>query len=151
MWIKRDLRPSYSYRRPKKRVGSLQQRLVQEPEKQSYLYAFEAQYSRHMILSARLVDKETKIMIDSGAIRNYISSRCVKQYQIETCNKSKSYQLALADGSATGQTGRIDEETIPIFLKIGKHKEIIVLDIVNIKYDIILGIPWLEHHDPMIN
>ena len=27
----------------------------------------------------------------------------------------------------------------------------IVLDIVDIKYDIILDIPWLEHHDPMIN
>ena len=104
-----------------------------------------------MILPARLADKETKIMVDSGAIGNYISSGCVKRHQIETCNKSKPYQLALADGSAAGQTGRIGEETMPTFLKIGKHMETIVLDIVNIKYDIILGIPWLEHHDPMIN
>jgi len=104
-----------------------------------------------MILSARLADKETKIMMDSGAIENYISSKYVKRYQIETCNKSKSYQLALADGSAAGQTGRIDKETIPIFLEIRKHMKTIVLNIVDIKYDIILGIPWLEHHDLMIN
>ena len=90
-------------------------------------------------------------MMNSGAIGNYISPECVKRHQIETCNKSKPYQLALADGSAAGQTGRIGEETIPTFLEIGKHMETIVLDIVDIKYDIILGIPWLEHHDPMIN
>ena len=29
--------------------------------------------------------------------------------------------------------------------------ETIVLDIVDIKYDIILSIPWLEHHDLTIN
>ena len=90
-------------------------------------------------------------MIDLEAIGNYISSRCVKQHQIETYNKSKPYQLALADGSAAGQTGRIDEETIPTFLEIGKHMKTIVLDIIDIKYNIILGIPWLKHHDPMIN
>ena len=94
-----------------------------------------------MILPARLADKETKIMIDLKAIENYISSECVKRHQIKTCNKSKPYQLALADSSAAGQTGRIGEETIPTFLEIGKHKKTIVLDIVDIKYDIILGIP----------
>ena len=57
----------------------------------------------------------------------------------------------MADSSAAGQTGRIGEETIPTFLKIGKHMKTIMLDIVDIKYDIILSIPWLEHHDPMIN
>jgi len=57
----------------------------------------------------------------------------------------------LADGSAAGQTGRIDKETIPIFLEIGKYMETIILDIVDIKYNIILGIPWLKHHDLMIN
>jgi len=102
-------------------------------------------------LPARLADKETKIIIDSEAIGNYISSRCVKRHQIETCNKSKLYQLALADDSAAGQTGRIGKETIPIFLEIGKHMETIVLNIVDIKYDIILSIPWLEHHDLTIN
>ena len=57
----------------------------------------------------------------------------------------------MADSSAVGQTERIGKETISIFLEIRKHKETIVLDIVDIKYDIILSIPWLEHHDPMIN
>ena len=129
----------------------MQQGLAQEPEKQSHLCAFKAQYSRYMILSARLIDKETKIIVDSGAIENYISPKYVKRYRIETCNKSKSYQLALADDSAAGQTERIGKETISTFLEIGKHMKTIVLDIVDIKYDIILSIPWLEHHNPMIN
>ena len=80
-------------------------------------------------------------MMDLGAIGNYISPRCMKRHQIETCDKSKLYQLALADSSVVGQTRRIGEEIIPTFLEIGKYIETIMLDIVDIKYDIILGIP----------
>jgi hypothetical protein len=43
-------------------------------------------------------------MVDLGAIRNYISSGCVKKCYIETCEKEKPYKLALTNRSLTGQT-----------------------------------------------
>jgi hypothetical protein len=44
-------------------------------------------------------------MVDSRAIGNYISPKCVKKCYIEIYNKEKLYKLALADGSPAGQTG----------------------------------------------
>jgi hypothetical protein len=44
-------------------------------------------------------------MVNSGAIENYISPKCIKKCHIETCDKEKPYKLALADGSPVRQTG----------------------------------------------
>jgi hypothetical protein len=43
-------------------------------------------------------------MMDSGAIRNYISLECVKKCHIKIYNKEKLYKLALANRSPAGQT-----------------------------------------------
>jgi Reverse transcriptase (RNA-dependent DNA polymerase) len=45
----------------------------------------------------------------------------------------------------------MNTETVPITLNIQKHQETLVLDVIDIKYDIILGIPWLEYHDPVVS
>jgi hypothetical protein len=80
-------------------------------------------------------------MVDSEVIGNYISPGYVKKCHIKTCNKDKSYKLALADKSPARQTGWMNTETVPITLNIQKHQETLVLNIMNIKYDIILSIP----------
>jgi Aspartyl protease len=69
----------------------------------------------------RLKGKEIQVMMDSGAIGNYISPRCVKRCYIETYDKEKLYKLALADGSPVGQTGWMNTKTVPITLNIQKH------------------------------
>jgi len=110
----------------------------------------EAQYSKHLILSAQVNRKTARIMIDSGATRNYISRGYVAQHRIQTRNKEQAYKLALADGSPMKQDeGWMRTETIPIHLDINQHHEQIVLDVTEIKYDLILGIPWLEYHNPV--
>jgi hypothetical protein len=38
-------------------------------------------------------------MMDSGAIKNYISPGYIKKYYIKISDKEKLYKLALADGS----------------------------------------------------
>jgi hypothetical protein len=45
----------------------------------------------------------------------------------------------------------MNTETVPITLNIQKHQETLMLNVVDIKYDIILGIPWLEYHDLVVS
>jgi hypothetical protein len=79
--------------------------------------------------------------VDFRAIRNYISPGYIKRYYIETYDKEKLYKLTLANGSPVGQTEWMNTETVPITLNIQKHQETLMLNVINIKYDIILGIP----------
>jgi hypothetical protein len=79
--------------------------------------------------------------MDSGVIRNYISPEYIKRCYVKTYNKEKSYKLTLANGSPIEQTGWMNTETILIILNIQKHQETLMLNVINIKYDIILGIP----------
>jgi Retroviral aspartyl protease len=99
----------------------------------------------------RLKGKEIQVMMNSRVIRNYISLECVKKCYIKTYNKDKSYKLALADRSPAGQTRWMNIKIILITLNIQKHQETLVLNVINIKYDIILGIPWLEYHDLVVS
>jgi hypothetical protein len=80
-------------------------------------------------------------MVDSGVIENYISPRCIKKYYIKTYDKNKLYKLALADGSPIRSTGWMNTKTVPITLNIQKYQETLMLNVLDIKYDIILGIP----------
>ena len=87
-------------------------------------------------------------MIDSGATGNYVSTRYAQQKHIRLRQKESSYGLTLADGQPVSQNqGKVSRETDPLGLSIGRHHEKIVLDLVDIKHDVILGIPWLEYHD----
>ena len=46
----------------------------------------------------------------------------------------------------------VDSETMPLVLAIQRHHETISLDIVNIaSYDIVIGTPQLEKHNPLID
>lgn len=109
-----------------------------------------AQYEKHLTLCAKIDDRYVKVMVDSGATGNYIKTDTVKKLGIQPRRKTNPYGLQLADGSPTKQ-GEIEWETLPIRLWIEEHQELIVLDMVNIKYDIILGLPWLRKHGPQID
>jgi hypothetical protein len=45
----------------------------------------------------------------------------------------------------------MNTETISITLNIQKHQETLILNVINIKYDIILGIPWLECYNLVVS
>src|SRR5271154_5092223 len=81
-------------------------------------------------------------MIDSGASGNFITK------------KKHPYELGDINGNLI--TGNLDEETVPIEMRmIGAdkdHVEILSLDVVDgMYYDVILGAPWLIHHSPNID
>ena len=58
----------------------------------------------------------------------------------------------MADGSPVEyRDGWVQEELRELKLRISGHQETITLDITNIKYDLVLGIEWLQRHNPTIN
>ena len=58
----------------------------------------------------------------------------------------------MADGKPVDhEDGWIRNELQDIQLTIGQHTERISLNIVNIKYNIILGMLWLRIHNPTVN
>lgn len=88
-------------------------------------------------------------MIDSGAGGSFISERFVKRHGIATRQKSEGYELIAADGSSLPD---VDRETVPIRLVYQQHHENITLDVVALaKHDIILGMPWLRRHNPVLD
>ncbi len=108
--------------------------------------------STHLVLTAEIEGKTARVMVDSGATRGFVSERLGNILNKFKKRKAKPYPLTMADGTPVDyNNGWIGEELSEVCLDINGHCEKITLDIVNIKYDIVLGIPWLQSHNPMIN
>ena len=109
-------------------------------------------YGRHLILSARAEGKPARIMIDTGATGNYISTRFVGRQRLTAKLKPRPYHLSLADGTPIQENdGRVKHEVQLDQLVIGRHRETITMDMIDIPQDAILGIPWLQQHSPVVN
>lgn len=92
-------------------------------------------------------------MVDSGANANFVSVNFIRQHRLTTSRKTTPYRLNVIDGSPINtESGNITSELLDLPLQIYQHKEIISLDIIPMDtYDVILGIPWLQQHNPTIN
>ena len=92
-------------------------------------------------------------MIDSGATGNFVSEDLVKRKGFPRTKKKDPYDLFVVDGSTLPDGGgRVEEETTPLQTRIYQHQEELQFEIVRIaSYEIILEIPWLKTHNPVIN
>jgi hypothetical protein len=82
-------------------------------------------------------------LVDSGATSSFIDQTFVAQHNIHV--------VEVIDGR-TIASGAITHETTPLELCIDKHTEKIVLNIISTPHHpIILGLPWLEAHNPIID
>ena len=87
-------------------------------------------------------------MVDSGATGNFINPRTVQTLQIPTERKTTTYQLETIDGTPI-RSGVVDLETVDLVLTSEHHSEVIRLDVTDIgDNEIVLGMPWLRHHNP---
>jgi hypothetical protein len=90
-------------------------------------------------------------LVDSGATSSFIDQTFVIQHNIPAIKKSTPVPVEVIDGR-TITSGAITHETTPLELYIGKHTEKIVLNIISTPHHpIILGLPWLEAHNPIID
>ena len=86
-------------------------------------------------------------MIDSGATHPFVSSALVARAKLQV-EDAPSLQVKLADGSMVTSTALC---TLPLFVadRIAMHVSCRVLD--DLSHDVVLGIDWLQLHDPRIN
>jgi hypothetical protein len=94
---------------------------------------------------------QVSTLVDSGATSSFIDQTFVTQHNIHVVKKSTSIPVEVIDGR-TIASGAITHETTPLELCIDKHTEKIVLNIISTPHHpIILGLPWLEAHNPIID
>ncbi|KAL0198415.1 hypothetical protein M9458_006955, partial [Cirrhinus mrigala] len=93
-----------------------------------------------------------KILLDSGASGNFISSYRLAALSIPPQRQSPTYHITNIQGKPLGR-GLVQFCTPELELKIGVlHSErlsLLVLEEANV--DIVLGRPWLVHHQPVID
>ncbi len=94
---------------------------------------------------------QVSTLVDSGATSSFIDQTFVAQHNIPVVKKSTHVPVEVIDGR-TIVSGAITHETTPLELCIGKHTEKIILNIISTPHHpIILGLPWLEAHNPIID
>ncbi len=90
-------------------------------------------------------------LVDSDATFFFIDQTFVTQHNIPVVKKSTLILVEVIDGR-TIVPGAITHKTTPLELRIGKHVEKIVLNIISTPHHpIILGLLWLEAHNPIID
>jgi hypothetical protein len=94
---------------------------------------------------------QVSTLVDSSATSSFIDQTFVAQHNIPVVKKSTPVPVEVIDGR-TITSGAITHETTPLELRIGKHVEKIVLNIISTPHHpVILGLPWLEMHNPIID
>ena len=108
--------------------------------------------NQHLVLTGHIQGNYVRIMVDSGANVNYVGMGAAYWLKTYWYDKEQPYQLDMADSNLMKRDqGWVKRELRDIQLQIQGHKENIALDIVDIKYDVILGMEWLAQHNPVID
>lgn len=107
---------------------------------------------RHIVVPTTLTiaGEETRptAMIDTGATSSFINRKFVEKHDLPTTQKEKEVPVKDVDGRPLGT---ISEE-VQAQLTIGRHNKEITLDVAPIgNHPLILGLPWLQQHNPTIN
>jgi hypothetical protein len=109
--------------------------------------------NRHLLVDAELGLEERVMLsclVDSGATGSFITNKLITKYQIPTRKKARPVRLTVVDGRETS-AGLVTHETVPLPVRIGDHVEQLAFDITDLgPHAAILGLPWLERHDPEI-
>ena len=92
-------------------------------------------------------------MIDSGANGNYVSEWFAARNNLPVRTKKEPYDLIAINGSSLpSENGGVDKETLPLPVAIKPHHEEITFDVLSMaRHDVVLGIAWLEKHNPSVN
>ena len=87
------------------------------------------------------------MLIDSGSIGNYLSTRCQVALDLEVKSEEDFELLMLADGSEVHPQGFVQ-----FVLHCGDYKTKVLARVFpNLHQELILGIPWLAQENPTID
>jgi hypothetical protein len=90
---------------------------------------------------------KTTAMVDSGAMGNFIHPRFIELHELVT----KTQEPLLVNNVNGRLLSRVDRQA-EIRMTIGGHSEMLMFDIAPLgKHNIVLGLPWLQQHDPIVH
>ena len=95
-------------------------------------------------------DAVARVLLDCGSTTNFISSRFVRQHRVDTINIATAQVVRLADGT-TKNTQKL-AHSFHFVEQAGEREfceDLLVFPLES--YDIILGVPWLRRHNPIID
>lgn len=93
---------------------------------------------------------QLEVMVDSGAMENFIDASFVDANHIPSIKSQKPLQVSTVDGSQI-RSGLVTHEC-DVRMRLGQHEETIIFKVASLgRYSAILGIPWLSHHNPSID
>lgn len=110
--------------------------------------------SELIILPAQVQNHAVEILVDCGSTGNFISEDFVQHHRIPTCESENKYIVTLADGSRQISNRVVNN----IIVEINEQKlnniyrERLTLNVLPLQtYQVILGMPWLKYHNPLID
>ena len=90
---------------------------------------------------------KTTAMVDLGAMGNFIHLRFVLEHKLVTKDHTP-----LVVNDVNGQLLSCVDQQVEIHMDIGNHSETLTFDVAPLgKHNIVLGLPWLQWHNPMIH
>jgi hypothetical protein len=93
----------------------------------------------------------TQALVDSGAQKSFIDEAFLNKHHIPTTPLSYPVQLNMADGNPS-QSGPVVSEARVQLTIAERHHESLALKVTRlINHPVILGIDWLQKHNPAIN
>jgi hypothetical protein len=138
--------------------------LLIEPTEAKNIYPFSHQLgslslqgtkSFYITLQIETLDKRSKVfmnaLLDTGASGIFADKEWAKKQNFNFIPIKHPISVRNADG--TLNSGGYIKNRIEFILRVGTHQERISADITNLggKQRLILGLPWLEEHNPEIN
>ena len=106
-----------------------------------------------MDLRVKWQKKEFKALLDSGAIRNYISLKAIERIGLSYRQKEDLYPLVTISGDPIIYRDKVIYLEIgPVEVEIERQSIVISFDILLLGKDkAVLGIPFLREYNPRIN
>jgi len=91
----------------------------------------------------------TNAMIDVGASEDFIDKEICSKHGIETTRVKKPREIYLADRKHSTMGPVTPIARVP--REIDSHQEMAIFQVANLKnHELILGMPWLQRHNPNI-
>ena len=108
------------------------------------------QLGKHLKLTARISNKSAIVLLDSGATGNFMDPNFQEKIGILGKPKVKPTLIRGLNGKELETVLEIESGPLPMIIQ--NHMENINFDVTPLgEYDIVLGIPWLQYHNPTID
>lgn len=118
------------------------------------LFSLPSPASGHFLLAMQIhvqgESLDVLAMIDSGASGSFIGLDFARRANIQLTKKSTPIPITTIDGSSIS-SGPITSHLVST-ISLGAHAESIQLEATSLgHYDVVLGLPWLRRHNPVID